>query len=73
MTTQVTVARAGTIGHEEYSLYSSMSEEELIQMAIEQSLTEDSAEQIAAQKTVTAAPPPREPYCQNFYLYPWER
>uniref|UniRef100_A0A670YHD8 Ankyrin repeat and SOCS box containing 2 n=1 Tax=Pseudonaja textilis TaxID=8673 RepID=A0A670YHD8_PSETE len=58
MTTQVTVARAGTIGHEEYSLYSSMSEEELIQMAIEQSLTEDPAEQIAAQKTVTAAPPP---------------
>ncbi|XP_026535009.1 ankyrin repeat and SOCS box protein 2 [Notechis scutatus] len=73
MTTQVTVARAGTIGHEEYSLYSSMSEEELIQMAIEQSLTEDPAEQIAAQKTVTAAPPPCEPYCQNFYLYPWER
>ncbi|XP_034274278.1 ankyrin repeat and SOCS box protein 2 isoform X1 [Pantherophis guttatus] len=73
MTTQVTVARAGTIGHEEYSLYSSMSEEELIAMAIEQSLTEDPAEQIAAQKTVTAAPPPREPYCQNFYLYPWER
>ncbi|XP_015671184.1 ankyrin repeat and SOCS box protein 2 [Protobothrops mucrosquamatus] len=73
MTTQVTVARAGTIGHEEYSLYSSMSEDELIQMAIEQSLTEDHAEQIAAQKTVTAAPPPSEPYCQNFYLYPWER
>ncbi|XP_061468019.1 ankyrin repeat and SOCS box protein 2 [Rhineura floridana] len=74
MTTQVTVARnsqTGAIGHEDYSLYSSMSEDELIQMAIEQSLTEEPAEQIATQKTVTAAP--SEPYCQNFYLYPWQR
>ncbi|KAF7251652.1 Ankyrin repeat and SOCS box protein 2 [Varanus komodoensis] len=74
MTTQVTVARnsqTGTIGHEDYSLYSSMSEEELVQLAIEQSLSEDPAEQIATQKTVTAAP--TDPYCQNFYLYPWQR
>ncbi|XP_072842707.1 ankyrin repeat and SOCS box protein 2 [Pogona vitticeps] len=74
MSTQVTVTRnsqTGTIGHEEYSLYSSMSEDELVQMAIQQSLTEDASEQIAAQKTTTA--PPSEPYCQNFYLYPWQR
>lgn len=79
MTTQVTVARnapAGTINHEDYSLYSSMSEQELIEMAIEQSLTEGSAEQTAAKtvarEQVQAAP--SEPYhSQNFYLYPWQR
>lgn len=75
MTTQVTVARnsqAGTINHEDYSLYSSMSEQELIEMAIEQSLTEGSTEQTAAKTVAQAAP--SEPYhSQNFYLYPWQR
>lgn len=37
-----------TLGSEEYSLYSSLSEEELIQMAIEQSLCEGGASQSAA-------------------------
>nr|XP_034962778.1 ankyrin repeat and SOCS box protein 2 isoform X1 [Zootoca vivipara]XP_034962787.1 ankyrin repeat and SOCS box protein 2 isoform X1 [Zootoca vivipara] len=74
MATQVTVARnsqTGAIGHEDYSLYSSMSEDELIQLAIEQSLTEDPAEQTATQKTTM--PTHNDPYCQNFYLYPWQR
>ncbi|XP_053115109.1 ankyrin repeat and SOCS box protein 2 isoform X2 [Hemicordylus capensis] len=82
MATQVTVVRnsqTGTIGHEDYSLYSSMSEDELIQMAIEQSLTEDPAEQLATQKTVSAVP--REQALSNqpcnhnppFPIYPWQR
>ncbi|KAJ7345134.1 hypothetical protein JRQ81_001084 [Phrynocephalus forsythii] len=74
MSTQITVPRnsqTGNIGHEDYSLYSSMSEDELVQLAIQQSLTEDLPEQISAQKTTPA--PPSEPYCQNFYLYPWQR
>ncbi|XP_015271000.1 PREDICTED: ankyrin repeat and SOCS box protein 2, partial [Gekko japonicus] len=79
MTTQVTVARSsqtGTINHEDYSLYSSMSEQELIEMAIEQSLTEGSPEQTAAKTAAReqAQAAPSEPYyCQNFYLYPWQR
>nr|XP_056706744.1 ankyrin repeat and SOCS box protein 2 [Euleptes europaea] len=77
MTTQVTVARnsqTGTINHEDYSLYSSMSEEELIDMAIEQSLTEGSAEQTAAKTAAREQAVPSEPhYSQNFYLYPWQR
>uniref|UniRef100_H3A1L4 Ankyrin repeat and SOCS box containing 2 n=1 Tax=Latimeria chalumnae TaxID=7897 RepID=H3A1L4_LATCH len=40
--------QGATLGHEEYSLYSSLTEDELIQMAIEQSLTETSAGQTAA-------------------------
>ncbi|XP_033029292.1 ankyrin repeat and SOCS box protein 2 [Lacerta agilis] len=73
MATQVTVARnsqAGALGHEDYSLYSSMSEDELIQLAIEQSLTEDPAEQTTTQKTTT--PTHNDPNCHNFYLYPWQ-
>lgn len=82
MATQVTVARnsqAGAISHEDYSLYSSMSEDELIQMAIEQSLTEDPPEQISAQKTVMAASAnqalPSQVCNHNppFPIYPWQR
>ncbi|KAH0620405.1 hypothetical protein JD844_020814 [Phrynosoma platyrhinos] len=83
MTTQITVPRnsqAGTIGHEDYSLYSSMSEDELIQMAIEQSLTEDPTEQVAAQKNIMAAAPREQvianPHCNHnppFPVYPWQR
>ncbi|KAL8169008.1 UNVERIFIED_CONTAM: hypothetical protein K2H54_031349 [Gekko kuhli] len=53
-----------------------MSEQELIEMAIEQSLTEGSAEQTAAKTAAReqAQAAPSEPYyCQNFYLYPWQR
>ncbi|XP_029453718.1 ankyrin repeat and SOCS box protein 2 [Rhinatrema bivittatum] len=51
MTTEISTSRPqmGTLGSEEYSLYSSMSEEELIQMAIEQSLTDSSSGQATAQ------------------------
>ncbi|XP_042296384.1 ankyrin repeat and SOCS box protein 2 isoform X2 [Sceloporus undulatus] len=83
MTTQITVPRnsqAGTIGHEDYSLYSSMSEDELIQMAIEQSLTEDPAEQVAAQKNIMVTAPRDQvianPPCNHnppFAIYPWQR
>ncbi|XP_034623935.1 ankyrin repeat and SOCS box protein 2 isoform X2 [Trachemys scripta elegans] len=57
--TATTNTQRETIGHEEYSLYSSMSEDELIQLAIEQSLTEDPSGQSAAQshqKSVMTAP-----------------
>ncbi|XP_039392940.1 ankyrin repeat and SOCS box protein 2 isoform X2 [Mauremys reevesii] len=57
--TATTNTQRKTIGHEEYSLYSSMSEDELIQLAIEQSLTEDPSGQSAAQshqKSVMTAP-----------------
>ncbi|XP_012824933.1 ankyrin repeat and SOCS box protein 2 isoform X3 [Xenopus tropicalis] len=44
MAMQVSSSRpASILGSEDYSLYSSMSEEELIQMAIEQSLTENNS------------------------------
>ncbi|XP_038602543.1 ankyrin repeat and SOCS box protein 2 [Tachyglossus aculeatus] len=60
MAMEVTPARAQrAIDHEEYSLYSSMSEDELIQMAIEQSLTENSPGQPASasyQKPHVTAP-----------------
>ncbi|XP_043930515.1 ankyrin repeat and SOCS box protein 2 [Protopterus annectens] len=48
-----------TLGHEEYSFYGSLSEDELIQMAIEQSLAEGSANSPSSstrQKTTTPAP-----------------
>ncbi|XP_060612256.2 ankyrin repeat and SOCS box protein 2 isoform X1 [Anolis sagrei] len=82
MTTQITVPRnpqTGTIGHDDYSLYSSMSEDELIQMAIEQSLNEDHTEQVAAQKNIVAAPRNQviaNPTCNHnppFPIYPWQR
>ncbi|KAM4690876.1 ankyrin repeat and SOCS box protein 2 [Rhinophrynus dorsalis] len=50
MATEVSSSRParGTLGSEEYSLYSSLSEEELIQMAIEQSLMESNSGQTTA-------------------------
>ncbi|XP_063803653.1 ankyrin repeat and SOCS box protein 2 isoform X2 [Pseudophryne corroboree] len=58
MATQVSSSQAPqcTLGSEEYSLYSSMSEEELIQMAIEQSLTENSTSQPTAHSHQKLAP-----------------
>uniref|UniRef100_A0A8D0HEN5 Ankyrin repeat and SOCS box containing 2 n=1 Tax=Sphenodon punctatus TaxID=8508 RepID=A0A8D0HEN5_SPHPU len=70
MATQITMTRnaqSGTIDHEEYSLYSSMSEDELIQMAIEQSLTEDPSGQAAAQTTRPCTHNPPYQTC------PWNR
>uniref|UniRef100_A0A2I3MFY9 Ankyrin repeat and SOCS box protein 2 n=1 Tax=Papio anubis TaxID=9555 RepID=A0A2I3MFY9_PAPAN len=57
-----------TIGQEEYSLYSSLSEEELVQMAIEQSLADKTRGPTAAEATVSA--------CANrqpAHFYPWTR
>ncbi|CAM4571761.1 unnamed protein product [Lepidochelys olivacea] len=80
--TATTNTQRKTIGHEEYSLYSSMSEDELIQLAIEQSLTEDPSGQSAAQshqKSVMTAPgePPTltRPCSHNppNQIYPWHR
>ncbi|XP_042714592.2 ankyrin repeat and SOCS box protein 2 isoform X3 [Chrysemys picta bellii] len=80
--TATTNTQRETIGHEEYSLYSSMSEDELIQLAIEQSLTEDPSGQSAAQshqKSVMTAPgePPTltRPCSHNppHQINPWHR
>ncbi|XP_056401346.1 ankyrin repeat and SOCS box protein 2 isoform X3 [Hyla sarda] len=62
--TQVSTSRPPqpTLGSEEYSLYSSMSEEELIQMAIEQSLSDSTDSQLTAhqkQRQRSNAEPPR--------------
>ncbi|XP_055989984.1 ankyrin repeat and SOCS box protein 2 [Sorex fumeus] len=56
------------IGHEEYSLYGSLSEEELIQMAIEQSLA-DKSRGPAMAETEVATRPNRQPA----HFYPWTR
>ncbi|XP_018414904.1 PREDICTED: ankyrin repeat and SOCS box protein 2 [Nanorana parkeri] len=61
MATQISASRPAqrTLGSEEYSLYSSLSEEELIQMAIEQSLCEGDTSQSDAhsqQKKTSAEP-----------------
>ncbi|XP_019374175.1 PREDICTED: ankyrin repeat and SOCS box protein 2 [Gavialis gangeticus] len=70
------------IGSEEYSLYSSMSEDDLIQLAIQRSLEEDPSGQSAAQShqksvmtapgepTIANRPCPHNPPQQ---LYPWHR
>ncbi|ELK01158.1 Ankyrin repeat and SOCS box protein 2 [Pteropus alecto] len=63
-------ARGGqrAIGHEEYSLYSSMSEDELVQMAIEQSLADKTRGPTTAEATVST--------CTNrqpAHFYPWTR
>ncbi|KAG9481830.1 hypothetical protein GDO78_010841 [Eleutherodactylus coqui] len=52
MATQVSTSRPSQsiLGSEEYSLYSSMSEEELVQMAIEQSLSDSSTSQPTSQQ-----------------------
>lgn len=69
MATEIS-ARGGqrAIGHEEYSLYSSMSEDELVQMAIEQSLADKTRGPTAAEAAV--------PTCTNrqpAHFYPWTR
>lgn len=49
MATTAANTQRQTIGCEEYSLYGSLSEDELIKMAIQQSLEEDPVGQAAAQ------------------------
>ncbi|XP_075782780.1 ankyrin repeat and SOCS box protein 2 isoform X2 [Pelodiscus sinensis] len=85
MATKITApanAQRQTIGQEEYSLYSSMTEDELIQLAIEQSLTEDPSGQSAAQShqksvmTTPGEPPTMNRPCSHnppYQLSPWHR
>lgn len=56
------------IGHEEYSLYGSLSEDELIQMAIEQSLADKTRGPPAAE-----AAGPSWASRQPAHFYPWTR
>ena len=55
MATEIsTRGRQRAIGHEEYSLYSSLSEEELVQMAIEQSLADKTRGPTPAETSVSS-------------------
>ncbi|KAM5179330.1 ankyrin repeat and SOCS box protein 2 [Callospermophilus lateralis] len=56
------------IGNEEYSLYSSLSEEELVQMAIEQSLADKTRGPATAEATVSS-----RAHHQPAHFYPWTR
>lgn len=60
--------RQRAIGHEEYSLYSSLSEDELVQMAIEQSLADKTRGPTTAEAT-TSIRANRQPA----HFYPWTR
>lgn len=82
MATTAANTQRQTIGCEEYSLYSSLSEDELIKMAIQQSLEEDSAGQPAAQSPQkslvarageVAAPSRASPHNPPYRIYPWQR
>lgn len=82
MATTAANTQRQTIGCEEYSLYSSLSEDELIKMAIQQSLEEDPAGQPAAQshqKSMVAGPSeaavPSRASSHNppYHIYPWQR
>uniref|UniRef100_A0A8C0PZ94 SOCS box domain-containing protein n=1 Tax=Canis lupus familiaris TaxID=9615 RepID=A0A8C0PZ94_CANLF len=69
MTTEISArGRQRAIGHEEYSLYSSLSEDELVQMAIEQSLADKTWGPTTAEATAST--------CVNrqpAHFYPWTR
>lgn len=82
MATTAANTQRQTIGCEEYSLYDSFSEDELIKMAIQKSLEEDPAGQPAAQshqKSVVAGPSETAtPRCASshylpYAIYPWQR
>lgn len=82
MATTAANTQRQTIGCEEYSLYGSLSEDELIKMAIQQSLEEDPVGQAAAQshqKSVVGGPgEAATPSCGSshnppYQLYPWQR
>ncbi|KAM5274061.1 ankyrin repeat and SOCS box protein 2 [Ctenodactylus gundi] len=69
MATQISSrGRQRAIGHEEYSLYSSLSEEELIQMAIEQSLVDKTRGPATAEAT-----PSVRATRQPAHFHPWTR
>ncbi|KAM6311587.1 ankyrin repeat and SOCS box protein 2 isoform 1-T1 [Aegotheles albertisi] len=82
MATTAANTQRQTIGCEEYSLYSSLSEDELIKMAIQQSLEEDPAGQPAAQShqksmmagpSEAAAPSRTSTHHPPYHIYPWQR
>ncbi|NWS51470.1 ASB2 protein, partial [Chunga burmeisteri] len=82
MATTAAKTQRRTIDCEEYSLYSSLSEDELIKMAIQQSLEEDLVGQPAAQshqKSMVAGPgeaaAPSRASSHNppYKIYPWQR
>ncbi|XP_075387473.1 ankyrin repeat and SOCS box protein 2 isoform X1 [Tenrec ecaudatus] len=69
MATEISApGRQCAIGHEEYSLYSSLSEDELLQMAIEQSLADKTRGPTTAEATM-AARANRPPA----HFHPWTR
>lgn len=82
MATTAANTQRQTIGCEEYSLYSSLSEDELIKMAIQQSLEEDTGGQTVAQSPQkslvarageAAAPSRASPHNPPYRIYPWQR
>ncbi|XP_027426433.2 ankyrin repeat and SOCS box protein 2 isoform X3 [Zalophus californianus] len=69
MTTEISArGRQRAIGHEEYSLYSSLSEDELVQMAIEQSLADKTRGPTTAEATAST-----RVNRQPAHFYPWTR
>lgn len=78
MATMAANTQRQTIGSEEYSLYSSLSEDELIKMAIQQSLGEDPVGPAAAQKPLVGGPGEASPsrassHNPPYRIYPWQR
>lgn len=82
MATTAANTQRQTIGSEEYSLYSSLSEDELINMAIQQSLGEDPVGHAAAQghpkplgggPSEAASPSRANSHNPPYHLYPWQR
>uniref|UniRef100_A0A8C9G132 Ankyrin repeat and SOCS box containing 2 n=1 Tax=Pavo cristatus TaxID=9049 RepID=A0A8C9G132_PAVCR len=69
MATKAANTQRQTIGSEEYSLYSSLSEDELINMAIRQSLGEDPV----GGPTEAAVPRCASSHNPPYHLYPWQR
>uniref|UniRef100_A0A8C9LFU1 Ankyrin repeat and SOCS box containing 2 n=1 Tax=Pavo cristatus TaxID=9049 RepID=A0A8C9LFU1_PAVCR len=68
MATKAANTQRQTIGSEEYSLYSSLSEDELINMAIRQSLGEDPV----GGPTEAAVPRCASSHNPPYHLYPWQ-
>lgn len=69
MATEIsTRGRQRAIGHEEYSLYSSLSEEELLQMAIEQSLADKTRGPTPAEASASS-----QTNHQPGHFHPWTR
>lgn len=82
MATKAANTQRQMIGCEEYSLYSSLSEDDLIKMAIQQSLEEDPMGQAATQShqkamvagTSEVATPSRgSNHHPPYRIYPWQR